>query len=85
MSLNKAGNRVTFVDPPVAVVNSLALSLRTAFPHQIADDDTLEDGVFRIVLKSGIDGAQHLSPFTVSPVFFSYSIVMVAPCSNAHR
>ncbi|KAH9958766.1 hypothetical protein BC827DRAFT_1218391 [Russula dissimulans] len=55
MSLNKAGNRVTFVDPPEAVVNSLGLSLRAAFPHQIANEDTLGDGIFTIVLKSGID------------------------------
>jgi len=72
MSLNKAGDRVTFVDPPAAVVNSLGLSLRTAFPHRIANEHTPEDGIFTIILKSGIDGAQHLPPFTASPVFFSH-------------
>jgi len=55
MSLNKAGNRVTFVDPPAAVVNSLGLSLRTAFPHRIANEHTPEGGMFTIILKSGID------------------------------
>jgi len=55
MSLNKAGNRLMFVDPPQAVVNSLGLSLRTAFPHRIANEHTPEDGIFTITLKSGID------------------------------
>ncbi|KAI0003695.1 hypothetical protein BJV74DRAFT_793335 [Russula compacta] len=55
MSLNGSGNRVTFVDPPVAVVNSLGLSLRTAFPHRIANEQTSEDGIFTIILKSGIN------------------------------
>ncbi|KAI9509093.1 hypothetical protein F5148DRAFT_967685, partial [Russula earlei] len=55
MSLNSAGNRITFVDPPVAVVHSLGLSLRTAFPHRIANEHTSEDGIFTIVLKSGIN------------------------------
>jgi len=55
MSLNSAGNRVTFVDPPVAVINSLGLSLRTAFPHRILNEHTTDDGIFTIVLKSGIN------------------------------
>lgn len=56
MSLNNAGDRVTFVDPPAAVANSLGLSLRTAFPHRIDNEQTSEDGIFTIILKSGING-----------------------------
>jgi len=56
MSLNNAGDRVMFVDPPAAVANSLGLSLRTAFPHRIANEQTTEDGIFTIILKSGING-----------------------------
>ncbi|KAH9178701.1 hypothetical protein EDB89DRAFT_2063635 [Lactarius sanguifluus] len=56
MSLNNAGDRVTFVNPPVAVANSLGLSLRTAFPHRIDNEQTSEDGIFTIILKSGIHG-----------------------------
>lgn len=70
MSLNSAGNRVTFVDPPVAVVNSLGLSLRTAFPHRIANEHSTEDGIFTIVLKSGINCAFHLPSFPF-PLSFS--------------
>jgi len=55
MSLNRAGNRITFVDPPAAVVNSLGLSLRTAFPHRIANEQATDDGVLIISLKSGIN------------------------------
>jgi len=55
MSLNSAGNRITFVDPPVAVVNSLGLSLRTAFPHRIVNDHASDDGIYTITLKSGIN------------------------------
>jgi len=55
MSLNNAGDRVTFINPPVAVSNSLGLSLRTAFPHRIESDQTSEDGIFTIFLKSGIN------------------------------
>ncbi|KAI0308223.1 hypothetical protein B0F90DRAFT_1681131 [Multifurca ochricompacta] len=54
--LNNAGDRVTFVDPPAAVANSLGLSLRAAFPHRIANEQTSEDGIFTIILKSGING-----------------------------
>ena len=61
MSLNNAGDRVTFVDPPAAVANSLGLSLRTAFPHRIANEQTSEDGIFTIILKSGINGTR--APF----------------------
>jgi hypothetical protein len=57
MSLNNAGDRVTFVNPPAAVANSLGLSLRTAFPHRIENEQTSEDGIFTIILKSGINGA----------------------------
>jgi len=64
MSLNNAGDRVTFVDPPAAVANSLGLSLRAAFPHRIANDQTSQDGLFTIILKSGINGT--CSPFFVS-------------------
>lgn len=56
MSLNNAGDRVTFVNPPAAVANSLGLSLRTAFPHRIENEQTSEDGIFTIILKSGING-----------------------------
>jgi hypothetical protein len=59
MSLNSAGDRVTFVNPPVAVSNSLGLSLRTAFPHRI-DNEQNEDGIFTIILKSGINRAHAL-------------------------
>jgi len=54
MSLNSSGNRVTFVDPPAAVVNSLGLSLRTAFPHRVANEHG-EDGIFTITLRSSIN------------------------------
>ena len=63
MSLNNAGDRVTFVDPPAAVANSLGLSLRTAFPHRIANEQTSEDGIFTIILKSGINRARALFCF----------------------
>jgi hypothetical protein len=57
MSLNNSGDRVTFVDPPAAVANSLGLSLRAAFPHRILNEHTTPDGIFTIILKSGINGA----------------------------
>jgi hypothetical protein len=59
MSINNSGDRVTFVDPPVAVANSLGLSLRAAFPHRILNDQTTADGIFIITLKSGMNGALH--------------------------
>jgi len=55
MTLNGTGNRITFVDPPAAVVNSLGLSLRTAFPHRIVNDHESEGNIFTITLKSGIN------------------------------
>jgi len=55
MSLNRAGDRITFVDPPAAIVPSLGLSLRTAFPRRIAHDNPTEDGIYTIMLKSGIN------------------------------
>lgn len=70
MSLNSAGNRITFVDPPAAVVNSLGLSLRTAFPHRILNDHASDDAIFTITLKSGINGALSLPLHTAFlPVF----------------
>ena len=57
MSLNRSGNRVTFVDPPAAVANSLGLSLRAAFPHRIVSEHSTPDRIFTIILKSGINGA----------------------------
>jgi hypothetical protein len=74
MSLNSAGNRITFVDPPAAVVNSLGLSLRTAFPHRISNEQPSDDGTFTITLKSGINGALSLplhNAFLYSPVLLS--------------
>ncbi|KAH9982916.1 hypothetical protein BGW80DRAFT_1453719 [Lactifluus volemus] len=56
MSLNRSGNRVTFVDPPAAVANSLGLSLRAAFPHRILSDNSTPDRIFTIKLKSSING-----------------------------
>ena len=63
MSLNSAGNRITFVDPPAAVVNSLGLSLRTAFPRRILSEHSSEGGIFNITLKSGINGSLSHSHF----------------------
>jgi hypothetical protein len=80
MSLNSKGNRITFIDPPNAVTNSLGLSLRTAFPHRILNDNASEDGILTITLKSGINGALSLSLHTVS-VFFSLVVVV----SNGSR
>ena len=71
MSLNNAGNRVTFVDPPAAVANSLGLSLRTAFPHRIENEQTSEDGIFTIILKSGINGEPYPF-FHFGPSFFTF-------------
>jgi len=76
MSLNSAGNRVTFVDPPVAVVNSLGLSLRTAFPRRILNEHSSEDGIFTITLKSGINGALYTRA-SLLPVIFSLAMVVV--------
>lgn len=70
MSLNSKGNRITFIDPPNAVTNSLGLSLRTAFPHRILNDNASEDGILTITLKSGINGALSLS---LHPVSLSFS------------
>ena len=79
MSLNSAGNRITFVDPPVAVVNSLGLSLRTAFPRRILNEHSSEDGIFTITLKSGINGALYtLAAFLPAIV----SLVVVVVFSN---
>ena len=76
MSLNGAGNRITFVDPPAAVVNSLGLSLRTAFPRRILNDNSSEDGIFTITLKSGINGALHIHAAFL-PVTLSQVVVVV--------
>jgi hypothetical protein len=76
MSLNSSGNRVTFVDPPAAIVQSLGLSLRTAFPRRIANDNTSEDGIFTITLKSGINGTLHTHAAFL-PVIFSPVVVAV--------
>jgi hypothetical protein len=76
MSLNSAGNRITFVDPPVAVVNSLGLSLRTAFPRRILNENSSEDGIFTITLKSGINGALYTRAAFL-PVIFSLVVVIV--------
>ena len=85
MSLNSSGNRITFVDPPAAVVNSLGLSLRTAFPHRIANDHESEGGIFTITLKSGINGAlSFTAPHCLFSVFFSL-IVAVAVIRNGPR
>ena len=78
MSLNTAGNRVTFVDPPAAVANSLGLSLRTAFPHRIENEQTSEDGIFTIILKSGINGACMPSFHFGTGFYFVLCSVMVA-------
>ena len=72
MSLNSAGRRVTFVDPPPAVFHSLGLSdnLRVAFPHLIYSAFSFEDGIFTVTLTSGINGALYTNtPFL--PVLFS--------------
>src|ERR1700755_1397907 len=75
MSLNSACNRITFVDPPVAVVNSLGLSLRTAFPRRILNENSSEDGIFTITLKSGINGALYTRA-TFLPIVFSLVVVV---------
>jgi hypothetical protein len=78
MSLNSAGNRITFVDPPVAVVNSLGLSLRTAFPRRVLNEHSSED-IFTITLKSGINGALYTCAACLPDVF---SLVVVVVFSN---
>ncbi len=75
MSLNSSGNRITFVDPPAAIVNSLGLSLRTAFPRRIASDNA-SDGIYTIILKSGINGTLHTHTAFL-PVIFSPVVVAV--------
>ncbi|TFY57379.1 hypothetical protein EVG20_g8575 [Dentipellis fragilis] len=56
MMINGAGDTIEFVDPPAAVSQSLALSLRTAFPHRIKSDNVAEgQNVLYIYLKKGID------------------------------
>ena len=83
MSLNSKGNRITFIDPPNAVTNSLGLSLRTAFPHRILNDNPSEDGILTITLKSGINGALSLSLHTPClSVFFSLVVLVMVVVSN---
>jgi hypothetical protein len=80
ISLNSTGNRITFVDPPAAVVNSLGLSLRAAFPLRIANEYSSHDGIFTITLKSGINGALSLPLYTafLSPFFCSLVVMFVS-------
>jgi hypothetical protein len=86
MSLNSKGNRITFIDPPNAVTNSLGLSLRTAFPHRILNDNPSEDGILTITLKSGINGALSLSLHTPClSVFFSLVVLVMVVVSNGSR
>jgi hypothetical protein len=86
MSLNSKGNRITFVDPPNAVTNSLGLSLRTAFPHRILNDNPSEDGIFTITLKSGINGALSLSLHTAFiSALFSLVVVVMVVVSHGRR
>ena len=76
MSLNRAGNRITFVDPPAAVVNSLGLSLRTAFPHRIANEQATDDGILTIWLKSGVNCTFHTDCRALH--YLSQLVLMVA-------
>ena len=79
MSLNSAGNRIFFVDPPVAVVNSLDLSLRTAFPRRILNEHSSENGILTITLKSGINGALYTH---TTFLFAIFSLVVMVVFSH---
>lgn len=65
MSFNGKGNLVSFVDPPSALVNSLGLYIRAAFPRRILNEHMSDDGVFTITLDPGINGTLCLPLYTV--------------------
>lgn len=76
MSFNGKANLVSFVDPPSAVVNSLGLYIRAAFPRRILNEHMSDDGVFTITLDPGINGMQCLLLYIVF-LSVSFSGVMI--------
>ncbi|KAI0052881.1 hypothetical protein FA95DRAFT_1532257 [Auriscalpium vulgare] len=60
MTLNHSGDKVTFINPPAIVTQTLGLSLRTTFPRQISNENVTDEGSYVIELKGGIGGMSRL-------------------------
>jgi hypothetical protein len=57
ITFSRAGHKLTLVDPPPAVGDTLAVSIRTAFKGQITSDYGLEPGVHVIEFKRNVFGS----------------------------
>jgi len=52
-SVSRGGRRLTLIDPPTHVGESLGASLRNSLPRRIATDRANEDGIYVVELRSG--------------------------------
>jgi hypothetical protein len=57
ITFSRAGHKLTLVDPPPAISDTLAVSIRTAFKGQITSDYGLEPGVHVIEFKRNVFGS----------------------------
>lgn len=53
MTMNNAGDEITFIDPPASVSQSLGLYMRSVFPRRI-ENDTVDNHFLRIRVKQSI-------------------------------
>lgn len=56
MTMNNAGDEITFIDPPASVSQSLGLYMRSVFPRRI-ENDTVDNHFLRIRVKQSISCA----------------------------
>jgi hypothetical protein len=57
ITFSRAGHKMTLVDPPPQIGDTLAVSIRTAFKGQITADYPLEDGVHVMEFKRNVFGS----------------------------
>lgn len=63
LAFSRSGHRMTLVDPPAAVGDTIGLRLRSAFDPHVTHEGVVEDGIFVVELKRGVFGGASLSVF----------------------
>lgn len=56
---SRDGRKLTLIDPPHNIGETIGGRMRVALPHKIASDKAVDNGIYTIALRSSHFGCQH--------------------------
>jgi hypothetical protein len=58
ITFSRSGHKLTLIDPPAAVGDTISLRLRNTFPRQVTNDAVPSPGIHVIEFKRGVFGGE---------------------------